>query len=158
MDKAKQFVPFYVISSCMKSEKKPDYVVFDEDTQKYNGSLLPYASGVAAPKIVPPDVTNWKNTNIISANNEFKAKYEAIQRQYQEMMAQFEYNNLVYSAKYSFEPITGKTYYLYRAKDESVFLSLISPNECNFDYVGSFTLGPDKMWEKINPSEKTKPL
>ncbi|MDC0008179.1 DUF2452 domain-containing protein [bacterium] len=132
-----------------KKEKKPDYVVFDEETQKYNGSMLPYASGVSAPKIVPPDVTTWKNTNIVTANNQFKARYESIQLQYQEMMEQFEYNNLIYSAKYNFEPITGKTYHLYRSKNESVFLSLISPNECNFDYVGSFRLGPDKMWEKV---------
>ena len=132
-----------------EKEKKPDYVVFDEETQTYNGKLLPYASGVSAPKIVPPDVATWKNTNIVAANNQFKAQYENIQMQYQEMMEQFEYNNLIYSAKYSFEPITGKIYHLYRAKDQSVFLSLISPNECNFDYVGSFRLGPDKMWGKI---------
>ena len=131
-----------------EKETKPDYVVFDEDTQNYHSSILPYASGVAAPKIVPPDVTSWKNTNIISANNVFKARYEAIQLQYQNMMEQFEYNTLLYSAKYSFEPILGKTYHLYRAKDQSIFLSLISPNECNFDFVGSFKLGPDKMWEK----------
>ncbi len=133
----------------MKKEKKPDSVVFDAETQTYNGSLLPYASGVAAPKIVPPDVTTWKNTNIVSANNEFKARYEAIQLQYQEMMEQFEYNNLVYGAKYSFEPITGKTYHLYRAKDQTTFLSILSPEECNFDFVGSFRLGPDKMWERL---------
>jgi len=91
----------------------------------------------------------WKNTNIVMANNQFKARYEQIQLQYQQMMTQFEYNNLIYGAKYNFEPITGKTYHLYRSKDKSVFLSLISPNECNFDYVGSFLLGPDKMWEKV---------
>ncbi len=133
----------------MKKEKKPDAIVFDEETQSYNGSLLPYATGVGAPKITPPDVTTWKNTNIISANNEFKAKFEDIQMQYEQMMEQFEYNNLVYSAKYSFEPITGKTYHLYRAKDASTFLSILSPQECNFDFLGSFRLGPDKMWEKL---------
>lgn len=133
----------------MKKEKKPDNVVFDEKTQKYNGALLPYASGVAAPKIEPPDISSWKNTNIISANNQFKARYEAIQQQYQEMLDQFEYNNLIYSAKYSFEPITGKIYHLYRTKEETVFLSLISPAECTFDYVASFKLGPDKIWKKV---------
>jgi len=133
----------------MKKEKKPDAVVFDEETESYNANLLPYASGVAAPKIIPPDVTTWKNTNIVIANNQFKARYEDIQIQYRQMMEQFEYNNLVYSAKYNFEPITGKIYHLYKSKDESTFLSLISPNECNFNYVGSFKLGPDKMWEKV---------
>ena len=133
----------------MKKEKKPDAVVFDETTQSYNARLLPYASGVAAPKITPPDITSWKNTNIITANNQFKARFEDIEQQYREMMEQFEYNSLVYSAKYNFEPITGKIYHLYKSKDISSFLSLISPHECNFDYLGSFKLGPDKMWEKV---------
>ena len=133
----------------MKKEKKPDYVVFDEETQSYNGKLLPYSSGVSAPKITPPDVTSWKNTNIVSANNQFKAKYEAIQEEYKQMMQEFEYNSLVYNAKFNFEPIVGKVYHLYRSKDESTFLSLILPNECNFEHLGTFKLGPDKTWEKL---------
>lgn len=133
----------------MKKEKKPDNVVFDADTNSYHSKLLPYASGVGAPKITPPDVSNWKNTNIITANNQFRARYETILSQYRQMMEQFEYNNLVYSSKYSFEPITGKTYHLYKSRDESTFLSLISPQECNFNHLGSFRLGPDKMWEKV---------
>ena len=133
----------------MKKEKKPDYVVFDEETQSYNGKLLPYSSGVSAPKITPPDVTSWKNTNIVSANNQFKAKYEAIQEEYKQMMQEFEYNSLVYNAKFNFEPIVGKVYHLYRSKDETTFLSLILPNECTFEHLGTFKLGPDKTWEKL---------
>ncbi len=133
----------------MKQEKKPDAIVFDEATQSYNANLLPYASGVAAPKIVPPDISTWKNTNIGTANHQFQARYLDIQQQYLEMMEQFEYNNLVYSSKYNFEPIIGKTYYLYRTKDESSFLSIIAPEECNFESIGTFRLGPDKMWEKL---------
>ncbi|WP_350291938.1 DUF2452 domain-containing protein [uncultured Croceitalea sp.] len=133
----------------MKKEKKPDYVVFDEKTQSYNSKLLPYSSGVSAPKITPPDVTSWKNTNIVSANNQFKAKYEAIQEEYKLMMEEFEYNTLVYNAKFNFEPIVGKIYHLYKAKDNSTFLSLILPNECNFNHLGTFKLGPDKTWKKL---------
>ncbi|QLG46902.1 DUF2452 domain-containing protein [Costertonia aggregata] len=133
----------------MTKEKKPDNVVFDEDNQSYNAKLLPYASGVSAPKITPPDVTSWKNTNIVSANNQFKAKYESIQAEYSKMMEEFEYNRLVYNAKFSFEPIVGKTYHLYKSKDESTFLSLILPDECNFEHLGSFKLGPDRTWEKL---------
>lgn len=133
----------------MKKEKKPDYVVFDEETQSYNGKMLPYSSSLSAPKITPPDVTSWKNSHIVSANNQFKAKYESIQKEYERMMQSYEYNDLVYGAKFNFEPIVGKTYHLYKAVDESTFLSLIAPTECNFDYLGSFTLGPDKIWEKL---------
>ncbi|MGB5820565.1 MAG: DUF2452 domain-containing protein [Saonia sp.] len=133
----------------MQKKKKPDTVVFDEESQTYHSKLLPYASGVGAPKITPPDVTSWKNTNIIGANTQFKARYESIKQEYEKMMEEYEYNNLVYSSKYSFEPIIGKTYHLYRSKDQSTFLSLISPDECNFEHLGSFRLGPDKMWERL---------
>jgi len=133
----------------MEKEKKPDHVVFNEESQSYNAKLMSYATGLSAPKIAPPDVTSWKNTNIISANNQFKARYEAMQREYGQMMEEFEYNNLIYTAKFSFEPIVGKTYHLYRAKNESAFLSLISPNECNFNHLGTFELGPDKTWKRL---------
>ncbi len=133
----------------MKKEKKPDAVVFDDETQEYHSKLLPYASGVGAPRITPPDVTTWKNTNIVTANHQFKSRYDSIKEAYQKLMEQYEYNNLVYNAKFSFEPVTGETYYLYKSKDESTFLSLISPDECSFDHLGSFRLGPDKMWEKL---------
>ena len=133
----------------MKKDKKPDHIVFDEESQTYNGKLLPYSSSVSAPKITPPDVTSWKNTNIVSANNQFKAKYESIQEEYKRMMQEFEYNNLVYNAKFNFEPIVGKVYHLYRSKDQSTFLSLIFPHECNFEHLGTFKLDPDKTWEKL---------
>ena len=133
----------------MKKDKKPDNIVFNEETQEYHGKLSPFATGVSAPKITPPDVTSWKNTHIISANNQFKAEYEALQKSYNEMMNNFEYNNLVYSAKFNFEPIVGKEYHLYKSKDESTFLSLISPLECTFKHLGSFRLTSDKTWEKL---------
>jgi hypothetical protein len=133
----------------MKKEKKPDNVVFNEDTQEYHGKLSPFATSVSAPKITPPDVTSWKNTHIVSANYQFKAQYEALQKSYKELMNNFEYNNLVYSAKFNFEPIVGKEYHLYKSKDESTFLSLISPLECNFKHLGSFKLTTDKTWEKL---------
>ena len=133
----------------MKEDKKPDNVVFNEETQEYHGKLLPFATGVSAPKITPPDVSSWKNTQIVGANNQFKAKYESLQAEYQKLMDDFEYNNLVYSAKFNFEPIVGKEYHLYKSKDESTFLSLILPHECNFEHFGSFRLTPDKTWQKL---------
>jgi hypothetical protein len=65
------------------------------------------------------------------------------------MMKQFEYNNLIYNAKFSFEPVLGEIYFLYRKKNGDVWLSLIAPHECNWDYVGTFRLNSEKMWEQI---------
>ena len=34
----------------MSKDKKPDQVVFNEDTQKYDAALKPYATNVGAPQ------------------------------------------------------------------------------------------------------------
>ena len=134
-------------------KKKPDQVVYNEEKGQYDAALTPYATNLGAPAIVTDDVTTWKNTNINKVNHQFKTEYEDLKAKYEAMMEQFEYNNLIYSAKFSFEPIVGETYHVYRSKDGSPFLSLISPEECNWDFVGTFRLNTDKVWSKINVNE-----
>lgn len=140
----------------MTKDKKPDYVVYDEATESYNAKLLPYSSSVSAPKITPPNVSSWKNGHIIGANQQFNAKFNAIKAEYEQLMEAFNYNDLVYSASFSFEPIVGETYFLYEGKKGGLFLSLIPPHQCTFNYQGTFTLGPDKMWIKEKNTEETK--
>jgi hypothetical protein len=132
------------------SDKKPDQVVFDEKEEKYNAGLLPYATNASAPKITSNDLTGWKNTNIHKANNQIKTEYEKLKSAYEKLINQYEYNTLIYSAEFSFEPIVGRIYHLYLKKNEQTFLSIISPNECSFKYKGSFKLNDDKIWEKVN--------
>jgi hypothetical protein len=133
----------------MSKKKKPDNVVFDEDSQKYTASLKPYATDVGAPAISTTDTLAWKNRNIHAVNKQINAKYVELKAEYDAMIEQFEYNNLVYNAKFSFEPVIGYTYHLYRDKNEEAFLSVIAPSECNFDYIGTFKLNADKMWEQL---------
>ena len=135
-------------------EKKPDQVVFDEETQKYSASLTPYATNLGAPAIIPDDVTSWKNSNISKVNHQFKSQFDDLKAQYDTMMQQFEYNNLIYSAKFSFEPVLGENYHLYRKENGNVWLSLISPNECKWDFVGTFRLNSDKMWERMTANKE----
>lgn len=130
--------------------KKPDQVVFNEEEQKYDAALKPYATGVGAPKIVTPDTIAWKNVNIDKVNKQVKARYDELKEEFDQLLEKFEYNNLVYQAKFNFEPIVGETYHLYRDHQKRLFLSLISPTECNFDFVGTFRLNADKMWEKLS--------
>lgn len=132
------------------SDKKPDQVVFDEKEEKYNAGLLPYATNASAPKITSNDLTGWKNSNIHKANHQIKTEYNKLKSAYDELMKQYEYNSLIYSAEFSFEPIVGQTYHLYIKKNKQTFLSIISPNECSFKYKGSFKLNDDKIWEKVN--------
>lgn len=133
----------------MTEKKKPDNIVFDADSEKYDASLKPYTTNVGAPAIRTNDTTAWKNRNINKVNKQISAKYMELKAEYEAMMEQMEYNNLVYGAKFNFEPVVGEVYHLYRDKEQQPFLSLIAPNECNFDHAGSFRLNAEQMWEKL---------
>ena len=82
-------------------------------------------------------------------NHKVQTRYDEIKEQYEQLMREFEYNNLIYSAKFSFEPVIGDTYHLYRREHGETFLSIIAPDQCNFDTVGSFRLNADQIWEKV---------
>ena len=90
-----------------------------------------------------------RNDGVDRVNKQFKSKFDEIKNAYQELMTQFEYNDLVYNAKFNFEPIIGEIYHLYNNKNEEPFLSIISPDQCRFHHLGSFRLNSQKMWEKL---------
>ena len=138
-----------ILRFILKMGKKPDLVVFNEETEKYDASIKPYGTNSSAPAIKPLNTATWRNDGVDRVNKQFKSKFDEIAKEYQELMQQFEYNELVYNAKFSFEPIIGEDYHLYNNKKEEPFLSLIPPNQCNFNHLGSFRLNSQKMWEKI---------
>ena len=55
-----------------------------------------------------------------------------------------------YNSSFSFKPEKGEIYHLYQRKDEKLFLSIISPDEWNMVYIGSFRLDSNDKWEKID--------
>lgn len=125
--------------------KKPDNIVYYEE-QGYNASLLPYATSVGAPVITTDDVVAWKSRGIHSVNKEFENKFQELQSAYQKLMDDYKWNELVYNAKFSFEPVIGETYHMYLGDDGIEFLSLIAPNEWNKEFIASFKLNSDKKW------------
>jgi hypothetical protein len=125
--------------------KKPDNVVYSE-TEGYNAKLMTYATNVGAPVIQIDDVAAFKSRGIRSVNKEFENKFNELKLQYENLMKEFEYNELVYNAKFSFEPVIGEYYHLYRSADGTNFLSLIAPQECSREYLGTFQLNSDKKW------------
>ena len=132
-----------------KEAKKPDLVVFNEEEQKYDAALKPYCASASSPVIQPLNTASWKNDGIQRVNKQLKSKFDEVKAQYEELMQKFHYNDLVYNAKFSFEPNIGEIYHLYNNKKQESFLSIIAPEQCSFQYLGSFRLNSDKMWEKI---------
>ena len=132
----------------MKKKKYPDQVVYDEE-KGFNASLLPYATNVGAPAIVIEDVFSWKQRGINKVNHQLKAKFEELKEEYQNMIAELQWNDLVYSSKFNFEPVIGETYHLYTGDDGNIFLSLIEPNQWNRECIGSFKLNSEQKWIKM---------
>ena len=136
----------------MKKDR-PDNIVYSE-TQGYNANLLPYATSVGAPVIIINDVVSWKNRGISNVNKEFENKFNELKSQYQSLMEEFQWNELVYNAKFSFEPVIGEIYHLYKGADGIDFLSLIAPQEWNKEHIGTFKLNSDKKWIVLNKPER----
>lgn len=137
-------------------KKKPDMVVYDEEKGQYNAAFLPYATSFSAPQIKAPNNGSWKNSQIYKANKHLKAKYESLKAEYEELMQVLEYNELITSSKFSFEPLIGEIYHLYNNNKSEPFLSIINPDTCSFEYLGSFRLTSDYLWEKVESDNSTE--
>ncbi|PKH51773.1 DUF2452 domain-containing protein [Tenacibaculum sp. Bg11-29] len=133
----------------MTEDKKPDNVVYNTETQKYDAYLKPYATSVGAPVITTTDTIAWKNRSVNKLNHKVQTRFKEIKEQYDLLIQEFEDNKLVHDAKLSFEPIIGQHYHLYERENDGNFLSIIAPNECNFNSLGSFYLNADQIWEKV---------
>ena len=121
--------------------KKPDNVAD-------NPGLLPYGSNIGAPSIKIDNIDGWKKSNVFKVNKELNTRFEELKNEYLKLIEEYEWNQLVYSAHYNFEPIIGEIYHLYR-KNNKIFLSLIQPEEWTLEFLGSFKLDSNNKWVKI---------
>lgn len=134
------------------NSKKPDSVVFSEE-QGYYAKTVSYGTNVGAPVIKLDDVVSWKSRGVDHVNKEFEAKFKELKKQYDDLMHEFEWNEMVYNARFSFEPVIGEIYHMYKADDGINFLSLIAPTEWNKEHIGTFKLNSDKKWIVLEPSK-----
>jgi len=133
-------------------KKFPDNVVFSEENG-YNASVLPYATNVGAPVISIDNVVHWKKVGITNVNKELASKFQELKAEYEKLLQEYEWNEILYNAKYSFEPIIGEVYHLYLAKDGSNFLSLIRSDQWDKQHIGSFKLNSNKKWIPADENE-----
>lgn len=135
----------------MKKER-PDLVVYSEE-KGYNASKLEYSTSVGAPVIKMDNVVAWKSRGIQNVNKEFESKFNELKLEYQKLMEEYKWNEIVYNARFSFEPVMGEIYHLYIGADGIHFLSLISPKEWNKKYIATLKLNSDKKWIVLEQDE-----
>jgi len=114
-----------------------------------NPGILPYGSNIGAPAIKLENIGGWKQKNVDKVNKRIVQRYQELNEEIQKLVQEYEINQLVYGAKFNFEPVIGEIYHLYNGKDGITFLSLISPTEWNQPYIGSFKLDSENKWIKI---------
>ena len=136
----------------MKS-KIPDNVVFSEENG-YNANTLAYPTSVGAPAIKINNIIDWKNIGVRNVNKEFESKFNELKAEYEKLMQEYEWNEIVYNSKFSFEPVIGEIYHLYAGNDGSNFLSLIPPHNWNKEHMGSFRLNSDKKWIHLDSKQE----
>lgn len=122
--------------------EKPDNVA-------ENPNILPYGSNVGAPAIKIENLQTWKETRIQKVNKQFENKFEELKNEYEKLVEEHKWNEIIYNSKFNFEPAVGSIYHLYYSKKGEIFLSLIEPKEWNMEFIGSFRYNYDNKWEKI---------
>ena len=132
---------------CMSKKKYPDNIVYNDKLQKFDANVKPYPTSVGAPGFEPIKVD--KSTSV-SANHYFNSRLEELREEYKKLIEAYKWNELVYNSQFRFEPVKGHIYHLYQKEDQSLFLSLIGPDEWDQIFIGSFRMDSDDKWTKIN--------
>ena len=131
-----------------KEDKKPDIVVWDIK-KGYYAKNLPYPTDLGAPVIQVDDVKGWRQREVVNVNHVFESKLNEIKEEYEKLLIEYDLNQFIYTkVNYSFVPVIGQFYHIYKRDDQSYFLSLIEPNMWKKEYVFTVLLNSSNKWVK----------
>jgi hypothetical protein len=126
--------------------KKPDLIVWTEE-EGYNAKVKTYPTTVGSQGFDLPNVPLFREVSSKKMMDVFNRETQEIKERIERMYDEYNTSIMVWESKISFEPIIGKTYYLYNFKGQRT-LSLISPTEWNreVDCIGAFILNSENKW------------
>jgi hypothetical protein len=130
-------------------KKKPDLVVWDEN-EGYDAGRKLYPTNVGAPKFELPQVDLARSQAAKKMMDVFEREREEILERIRNLYDEFNESVMVWQSKISFEPIIGKTYYLYDFSSGKT-LSLLSPKEWGKQdcFLGAYVLTADSKWKRV---------
>jgi len=129
-------------------EKKPDLVVWSEKNG-YDAKFMTYPTSAGGQGFDLPNVPLFRSQASKKMMDVFNREHQEIRERIEKMYDEYNTSIMVWESKISFEPIVGKSYFLYNFSGE-LRLSLIAPNEWGRgkDCVGEFLLNSDNKWIK----------
>ena len=127
-------------------KKLPDSIVYNYNIEKFDANTKEYPTTISAPSFAPISIDR---SDSIKADKYFSSRLNELKSEYENLVDEYKWSNIIYNALYNFQPILGEPYYLYLNKDNKHFLSIIEPSEWNQTYVGTFKLLNNGKWEKV---------
>ncbi len=110
------------------------------------GNFLPYPTSRLGAKIVPQDLTSFKSRGVSRVERVLQQELVELREKYLEVIDAFNWNKLIYEAKFGFEPVIGERYHLYEVEGKH-HLSMIEPESWHQKWIGSFRLNADGRWQ-----------
>jgi hypothetical protein len=128
--------------------KRPDLIVWSEK-DGYDAKLRTYPTSNGSQSFDLPNVPLFRSEASKKMMDVFNREHQEIKERIEKMYDEYNTSIRVWESKISFEPIVGKSYFLYIFAEE-LTLSLIGPDEWNRgkDFVGEFLLNSDNKWIK----------
>ena len=127
-------------------DKKPDLVVWSEKNG-YDAKLMTYPTSAAGQGFDLPNVPLFREQSSKKMMDVFNREQQEIKERIEKLYDEYNTSIMVWESKISFEPIVGKSYFLYNFAEE-LTLSLIAPNEWGRekDFIGEYILNSDNKW------------
>lgn len=154
-------VTFLKYSNVMSEKNKEEIInPIDPDKIAENPHLLPYAHTVGGFVIKPIDKGRAKGVAVKAMYEQTDIQLDQIRQQI-ELLAQqakaiqnrVAISEQIYLSDMNFEPVMGKAYHLYKKKDGSYLLSMISPAEWGkrqpYEFIATVKLMADHTWEVL---------
>ena len=110
-------------------------------------AFIPYPVSTLSPPITPTDLSSFKSRGVSNVEKDLQLKLEKIQKEYIDTINHYNWNKLAYESDYSFEPVIGNTYYLYRRTNKTFTLSMIEPDKWHLEYIATLKLNVDRQFD-----------
>ena len=111
-------------------------------------NFLPYPVSTSGPAMVATDLSTFRTRGTSEAGKLLHQELLELQEKYTRAIDRYNWNQLVYTAEFRFEPVIGQTYHLY-ADGKRQLLSMIAPGQWSKPHIGSFRLNVDRAWEVV---------
>ena len=100
------------------------------------------------------ELDDWKPEQSTQVKKYFTEKFKELQKEYNRLIQDFNWNKIIFESEIMFTPVIGKTYYLYKNNNGKKILSLIDPDSwgenSHLKYIASFKQDSKQKWNLVD--------